>query len=115
MKKDNSKLVMIFVIAATGGLVIYLWTKNKKQARLGQQQGGSSSSGLGSSVPLQDVALNPVEQPNNFASTPVIQNYTESTTNVSSTPVSQAFFGSPPWHGPVSRPTSPHVTPSGRG
>jgi hypothetical protein len=119
-KKGNSKLAIWVLIGGAVAIGGYVYYKDKKKAAASSPN-LNSSGGLGSSTPLADVALNPVEQPNSFNSTPVIQNYDSqmSTTNVSSTqvvtPPSHIFFGSRPWSPPLHHPTSPHMTPFGRG
>lgn len=104
-KGKHGKTVIIVIVAGTGALIAYLWHKDKQQAATATPV---SSSGTATAVPAT-TALNPQEQPNSYASTPVIQNYVSnmSTTNVSSQPVITAFSHKP-WLGPQARPTSPH-------
>jgi flagellar basal body-associated protein FliL len=112
-KKSHKKITtaIIVIVAAVGILVAYLWHKNKQQASAAASSTGTSSAVVPSAQPL-----NPVEQPNSYASTPVLQNYVSNSTvtNVSSQPVI-THFGAKHWLPPLHPPTSPHMTPRGRG
>jgi hypothetical protein len=102
--KEDHTLVIVMTVGALGLAGMYLWSQNQQSnaANSGNDLNTPDYSADSTGVPVSSGTE--IEEPNSYASTPVIQNYNSTSTTTNPVTVVHAFSKpSPP---PVRPPTS---------